>query len=133
MIKLINLFLVQYYLFGAFCLPMSNFSMVANLPQMYQNCKVTEDKDLTPIDFITDHLINIDSVFDKHDNGDEQKPHKTDDTIFHATYILLFQKPEALLFSKINIAFDSIKISNYTKINYSHLRSTFIFRPPIFV
>lgn len=42
---------------------------------MYQHCKATEDKDMTPLDFITDHLINIDGIFDKHDNGDEQKPH----------------------------------------------------------
>lgn len=31
---------------------------------------------MTPLDFITDHLINIDGIFDKHDNGDEQKPHQ---------------------------------------------------------
>ena len=30
---------------------------------------------MTPIDFITDHLVNIDGLFDKHENGDEQKPH----------------------------------------------------------
>ena len=31
---------------------------------------------MTAFDFITDHLINIDALFDKHDNGDEQKPHE---------------------------------------------------------
>ena len=41
---------------------------------MYKHCKSTEDKDMTPLDFITDHLINIDGIFDKHDNEDEQKP-----------------------------------------------------------
>ena len=30
---------------------------------------------MTPVDFIVDHLVNIDGLFDKHDNGDEQKPH----------------------------------------------------------
>lgn len=30
---------------------------------------------MTPLDFFTDHLVNIDGLFDKHDNGDEQKPH----------------------------------------------------------
>ena len=42
---------------------------------MYQHCKATEDKDMTPVDFITDHLLNIDGLFDKHENGDPQKPH----------------------------------------------------------
>lgn len=46
------------------------------LPEMYRHCKATEDKDMTPIDFITDHLINIDCMFDNHKNGDEQKPHQ---------------------------------------------------------
>lgn len=54
---------------------MGDFSMFVNLPSMYKHCHDTEDKDMTPIDFVTDHLVNIDGVFDKHDNGDEQKPH----------------------------------------------------------
>ena len=30
---------------------------------------------MTPFDFIKDHLINIDGLFDKHEDGDDQKPH----------------------------------------------------------
>ncbi|OJW81790.1 MAG: hypothetical protein BGO69_14890 [Bacteroidetes bacterium 46-16] len=55
---------------------MGNFSMLKALPDMYRICKATEDKDMSPLDFITDHLINIDGLFDKHTNGDEQKPHQ---------------------------------------------------------
>ena len=43
---------------------------------MYAHCKTTEDKDLSVLDFISDHLINIDGLFDAHNNGDHQKPHK---------------------------------------------------------
>ncbi len=75
MTKAINIFLLSFYSFGTFCLPFGDFSMLCDLPQMYRHCKETEDKDMTPIDFITDHLVNIDGLFDKHDNGDEQKPH----------------------------------------------------------
>lgn len=58
------------------------------LPDMYRKCKATEDKDMTPIDFITDHLLNIDGVFDKHDNGDEQKPHNPSSIHFNQAHNL---------------------------------------------
>ena len=59
---------------------MGDFSVLQDIPEMYRHCKATEDKDMTPIDFITDHLVNIDGLFDKHDNGDEQKPHEPNQT-----------------------------------------------------
>ncbi|MEP7171088.1 MAG: hypothetical protein ABI855_17100 [Bacteroidota bacterium] len=62
------------------CLPVGDFAALKDLPEMYRHCKATEDKDMTPLDFITDHLINIDGIFDKHDNGDEQKPHSPSPT-----------------------------------------------------
>ncbi|MBW7886767.1 MAG: hypothetical protein H3C35_00220 [Bacteroidetes bacterium] len=67
--------------FGASFLPFGDFTSLANLPEWYSHCKAAEDADMTPIDFITDHLINIDGLFDKHDNGDHQKPHQP----FHYT------------------------------------------------
>lgn len=49
---------------------------------------------MTPFDFITDHLVNIDGLFDKHENGDEQKPHTPIPTQHHGqlqvTFISLF-------------------------------------------
>jgi hypothetical protein len=66
---------ISYYSFGIFCLPLGDFSLLTQLPEMYQHCKATEDKDMNIVDFITDHLINIDGMFDKHQNGDDQKPH----------------------------------------------------------
>jgi hypothetical protein len=58
-----------------FMLPMGDFSALKDLPEQYRHCRDTEDQDMTFIDFITDHLINIDCLFDKHENGDKQKPH----------------------------------------------------------
>lgn len=55
---------------------MGDFSFLKQLPDMYRHCKLTEDKDLNALDFITDHLVNIDGLFDHHDHGDEQKPHQ---------------------------------------------------------
>jgi hypothetical protein len=67
--------LLVYYLVGTICLPMGDFSFTTDLPKMYHHCKTTEDKDLTPLDFVTDHLMNLDGIFDRHCNGDHQKPH----------------------------------------------------------
>lgn len=69
------IFLFSFFSLGTLFLPAGDFSSLADLPSMYYHCKSTEDKDMTPVDFITDHLLNIDCLFDKHDNGDEQKPH----------------------------------------------------------
>ncbi len=65
-----------YYSFCSLILPVSDFSIIPKLPQLYSHCKTTEDKDMNITDFITDHLINIDGIFDNHDQGDEQKPHR---------------------------------------------------------
>lgn len=56
---------------------MGDFSILQDIPEMYRHCKATEDKDMNAMDFVTDHLLNIDGIFDKHENGDEQKPHQT--------------------------------------------------------
>jgi hypothetical protein len=65
-----------YYSICALILPVSDFSIIPRLPQLYSHCKATEDKDMNITDFIKDHLVNVDGIFDKHDLGDEQKPHK---------------------------------------------------------
>lgn len=70
------IFLLIYFAFGNLVLPFGDFSILPELPKMYSNCKATEHHDMNPFDFITDHLINIDGLFDAHDNGDEQKPHQ---------------------------------------------------------
>lgn len=57
---------------------------------MYRHCKATEDKDLTPFDFVTDHLINIDGLFDQHKNGDEQKPHSPIQNLHNGYVIFAF-------------------------------------------
>lgn len=67
---------------------MGDFSLLKSIPEMYKHCKDTEDKDMSAIDFITDHLLNIDSIFDKHDNGDEQKPHQNHPNQYHGQTIL---------------------------------------------
>ncbi|CAN5430587.1 hypothetical protein BH11BAC2_BH11BAC2_17370 [soil metagenome] len=86
---IIALIILSYFSFGTFCLPNGDFAAIDELPEMYNHCKAFEDNDMTPFDFITDHLINIDCLFDNHDNGDQQKPHSPF-TFHHITPQLFF-------------------------------------------
>lgn len=130
MIKTLNIFLLIFYSLGTFCLPMGDFSSLQDLPEMYQHCKATEDKDMTPIDFLTDHLINIDGLFDKHDNGDEQKrhapiqnQHNINTIAFHFYTTFKIKEIEIFFEKKINFFhYDNFIISNF---------KSKVFRPPI--
>jgi hypothetical protein len=50
-LKRIALLTLALYLLGGFLLlPSSNFSSMIRLPQMYNHCKATEDKEMTVLD-----------------------------------------------------------------------------------
>lgn len=126
--------LITFYSLGTIFFPMGDFSVIENLPKMYAHCKATEDKDMTPLDFVTDHLINIDSLFDQHSKGDEQKPHKPFEYNLHHSISQFIQELKSFDFKgeKIFVSSDQIKISNYKNTLYSHNVIASIFRPPIF-
>jgi hypothetical protein len=118
-----------YFLAGMLLLQQSDFSVMQDLPAMYRHCKAVEDKDLTPLDFITDHLLNLDCIFDQHDNGDPQKPH-IPPQFNHQNYQnfflmkdieLLTNKPVPLA-QKLSFHSDNSKPKDYIGT---------IFRPPI--
>lgn len=128
--KAVNIFLLVFYSFGAFCLPMGDFTILKDIPQMYRHCRATEDKDINPVDFITEHLLNIDGIFEKHQNNDEEKPHHPfqnhnyqQTTFSFLTYFSI----SVMSFSPIKvepiISDEIVLSSNYT---------SKILRPPIF-
>lgn len=123
-----------YYSLGTLFLPMGDFSTLQDIPKMYNSCKEHEHQDMTPLDFITDHLINIDGIFDEHINGDAQKPHKHFH-FKHSNALLLFMHEiKTFEFKPSTIKIESeIVISNYKKSIYSFNHSFSIFRPPILV
>jgi hypothetical protein len=94
---------------------------LGELPDMYRHCKATEDGDMGPIDFLTDHLINFDGTFDKHANGDQQKPHQSNLT-FRASPIvsLLVYHPEIIIITPFSqnpvrtLFCESLYAFNYT-------------------
>lgn len=129
MTRHISILFLTYYFFGTFCLPQGDFSVIADLPKMYQHCKATEDKDMTPFDFIKDHLMNIDGLFDKHEDGDDQKPHSP--IQFHNQHtqtIFVIQQFKGS-FTK-PIAFKN-NFPIYTECFYYSDYTPSVFRPPI--
>ncbi len=116
---------------------MGNFSILTDHPEMYRHCKTKEDKDMSIFDFVTDHLLNLDGIFDKHDNGDEQKPHNpfqtqshSQITLFHfiptitfKTGILNNMEPKKIIYSP-----ETLLVSHYTsKVFHPPITACFIF------
>ena len=103
--------------------------MLEDIPEMYRHCKETEDKDMTPLNFLTDHLVNIDGLFDKHNNGDEQKPHDPRKTEHRGQPTVYF----VAYFTFSNIQIQSVQLNivipydNFLPLDYISK----IFRPPI--
>ncbi len=98
---------------------------------MYSHCRAQEDKDLTPFDFVTDHLLNFDGMFDKHDKGDEQKPHTPLQTQNHSQ-ITLFQFISPFNFK--TTTFQNIEPKEIIYSSENLLASNFtskVFHPPI--
>ena len=123
--KFLAISLVVYYLFGLIVLPNGNFAALPNLSQMYSHCKTMEDR----VDFFTDHVINIDGMFDKHDHGDEQKPHEplqNQQQVSSFVYCL-FSHSFELKLQITNKDKPIIETTNFTPSEYI----TKLFRPPI--
>ncbi len=129
MTRLIIILFSSYFLLGFLLLQQSDFSMLQDLPAMYQHCKAIEDTDLTPLDFITDHLLNLDCLFDQHDNGDPQKPH-IPPQLNHQSYQNVFLLKEIFIQSKTPVKLSQNKHS-YFDIFVAQNYIGSIFRPPI--
>jgi hypothetical protein len=124
--------LLFYYTLGCLILPDGDFSVLPDLPKMYQHCQATEHQDMTVFDFITDHLLDIDGLFDAHDNDDEQKAHQPF-PLHHSTHIQ-FYLPTFLHFpfkERVLILFKQCILPNFDKHAPTSEYWGSIFRPPI--
>jgi hypothetical protein len=126
------LFLV-FYTSGSFLLPSGDFSLLKDISCAYHHCKSTEHSDMTPLDFVTDHLLNFDSIFDDHEHGDDQKPHKPFHTYSHIVVTVFQNCPPTIVM--ITSAHKILSRNSFDLrrqfISQSHLSQ--VFRPPILV
>ncbi|WP_418263326.1 hypothetical protein [Flavobacterium faecale] len=129
-----HFFLLLYYSFGVICLPMGDFSTLVQLPDMYSHCKETEDPNLTILDFVGEHLMNLDMIFEAHESEeDDDKPHQTVTLVSLNQVTPLTQKITAFEF-KNNTPFVScfeIEAIAFKNQNYLYNPNFSIFRPPI--
>lgn len=72
--RAIGSIVLVYYAFGVFLLQ-GDFNVLGRISEMHDHCKATEDRDMTWVDFITDHLACFDALVDSHPPGDEQRSH----------------------------------------------------------
>ncbi|MGA9639084.1 hypothetical protein [Flavobacterium sp.] len=130
-----NAFLLLYYTFGVICLPMGDFSTMAHLSEMYSHCKETEDPNLTVFDFVGEHLMNLDMIFEAHESedDDDDKPHQVVTFESHTQTTPLTEKMFVFEF-KNNTPFipyyekEAITFKNQF---YFYTPNFSIFRPPI--
>ena len=114
---------------------MGDFSALVHLPDMYSHCKETEDPDLNLVDFVGEHLMNMDMIFEAHESeeDDDDKPHQAVFFVTHNQVIPLTEKITAFEF-KNNIPFVScfeIESIGFKNQIYLYNPKFSIFRPPI--
>ena len=112
---------------------MGDFSTVAHLPEMYAHCKETEDPDLNILDFVGEHLMNLDGIFEPHGEADDDKPHET--VVFVSQNQTISLNEAILTFEFKNnsplVGFFSLEKIGFKKLSYFYNPNFYIFRPPI--
>lgn len=135
MIKRLSVISIMfYYLIGSMILPFGDFNHMKDLANMYRHCKSTEDQHLTIIDFATEHLIDLDCMFEIHEEEEAgEKPHVPIQTQHQMqNYQIVFD----IATYKLQPTFEFIEIvkpiGNYIS-NYSFTKVSAIFHPPSLV
>lgn len=128
--KAIFFFLANLLLAGSFLLPLGDFSLLRDMPRMYDNyTRITTPDELGVIDFIGDYLLNGKELFgnNKHDKC---PAHDNDVQFQHEANPLIIA-----LFSRGKLIFPPIKKSNgkHYLFNHNFLALSYscpIFKPP---
>ena len=70
---------ILFYSAGTLLCPMGDFSCTKNIAQEYNQCK-GEDADIDAFDFVFEHLLNLESLFDQFETKTPEekndKPHQ---------------------------------------------------------
>ena len=114
--------------FQTIFLPQMNVSLVAEFPEMYRLCKMQEDKDMSLVDFFKDHVFNVDSLFDTHEN-DDQKPHEPRNYFQHAGQVFFIYSQ--VIVHTLLPPFKSGPVNCYTDDLFHTVYLSGIFKPPL--
>ena len=128
--KLVYLLFSTYFVAGMLVLQKSDLFIPHDLPDIYGHCKALENLEITPLDFITDQLLDLDNIFDLNNCNDPQKPHQTPQ-VNHETCNDIFLVTEiSLVFHKPMLPEQNISVRS-TDFNPDGFIGN-IFHPPIF-
>lgn len=131
--RTINLFLLAFYTFGTLFLPMGDFSLLKDLPEMYRHCKAKEDKDLNIFEFLTEHVSPIGQLIESVEHETEEDGDKPHEPIQSVNY------GQVSVFVLTQFAFSVKQIYHIPAKEHAIQNDTFfasdyiskIFRPPI--
>lgn len=126
--RIAAIFLLIYYSFGTLLLPAGDFSYITALPEMYSQCKQTEDADMNLLDFFTDHLLNIDCLVDPHEKGDKQRPHQTSCQRNHIPSVF-YATEKIHLNSRQNPVVEFVLLPDIFSLSVGYVSD--VFRPPV--
>lgn len=122
------------YTLGSLCTPLGDFSYMPNLPKMYEQCKA-EDPDINALDFVCEHLLNLEDVMAQFEGEEEDKhesPHQPFQLVHAASQITLaVSKP--MIFEPIQMVFIADKCIKYPLLDDRFTPDNYpfeIFHPP---
>ena len=114
---------------------MGDFSRMAELPKMYQHCK-SEDPDINLLDFVGEHLLNLENILDHFDHdkedGKKEQPHQPYNFSINAV------QPVCTISSPETIPAKPLPLMDHTYLQHNDAcipqsSSQDIFRPPVAV
>jgi len=119
--------LAFYFLSGTILLPGGEINDLLALPSLYRHAQQSSPVTVTPLTFVTDHLLNIDRVLTSHQHSDHAKPDKLSDLTHHHIPGLFVLKQEPVLTKPLII---NSSASLYQSPFYLRVDQSRLFRPP---
>jgi len=119
-----------YFLTGNALLPQGDFSALSQLKDMYHHCKTVEDPDMTTLEFMTGHLLNMECFFDRDEAPDEHElPHNP--IPFHTVAPVVFNFiSNAVILNPETKATAVLDQPEYQSPYFSRANAHKIFQPP---
>jgi hypothetical protein len=100
--RILSLLMAGLFLGSSILLPLGDFSLIRDLPEMYRNyARITSAEEMGPVDFIGDYLLHGKDIFGH--NEHDKAPAKGCDVQFQhqasSLNVVLLHQPISLLFT----------------------------------
>jgi hypothetical protein len=128
--KIVCCFLACLFLTGSMVFPLGDFSLMRDIPKMYQNyTKITSDEEMGAIDFIGDYLLHGKDIFGH--NEHDKTPAKGCDVQFQhqasSPDFVFSQHRQTLFIASVSILTHPAFSQDFYNSDYRNK----LFRPPL--